>query len=387
MNLHLTLGEIIDLKIERVVPRGFGIGFADGLTVFVPLAAAGDRVRVEITQRKKKIAFARIVEVLESSPDRREPPCNYFGECGGCDFQQMTYSAQLAAKSSIIKDALRRLGKIETGDIDVVASPQEFGYRGRARWQVRGPIVGYFRRESHDVIDVEACPILNSKLNDGLRSVRDGAAAGSIWPDEVEAASDSETVVVSTDDDPDRSLSCNVLGFEYNFRSTSFFQANSLLIEPLANFATQGYSGTKALDLYCGVGLFTLPLAKNFETVVGVEADHDSIRLARQNADRNRISNAEFVQGSVVSFVEARQADGPEFILLDPPRSGTEKGVIEQIATLWPKAISYVSCDPTILARDLRVLLDAGYELEEIKAFDLFPQSHHVETVAKLSRK
>ena len=113
---------MIELKIERIVPQGLGIGFADGLTVFVPLAAAGDRVRVEVTRRKKKIAFARIVEVVKPSTERREPPCKYFGECGGCDFQQMTYTAQLAAKASMIKDALWRLGKIEIGDIEVVAS-------------------------------------------------------------------------------------------------------------------------------------------------------------------------------------------------------------------------------------------------------------------------
>lgn len=378
---------MIELKIERIVPQGLGIGFADGLTVFVPLAAAGDRVRVEVTRRKKKIAFARIVEVVEPSTERREPPCKYFGECGGCDFQQMTYTAQLAAKASMIKDALWRLGKIEIGDIEVVASPQEFGYRGRARWQVRGSIVGYFRRESHEVIDVESCPILTPKLNEGLGTVRDQAAVGSIWPDEVAAAADAEKVVLSTDEDPDELLSCNALGFDYNFRSTSFFQANSLLLEQLVSFATQGFSGTKALDLYCGVGLFTLPLARNFESVVGVEGDHDSISLARQNADRNRISNIEFVHASVRSFMESRTTEAADLVLLDPPRSGTEKEVIARMSEIGPKAISYVSCDPSMLARDLRLLLDAGYELSEVKAFDLFPQSHHVETVAKLSRK
>lgn len=379
--------EIVELKIERIVPRGLGIGFADGMTIFVPLAAAGDRVRVEITQRKKKIAFANIVEILEPSKDRQTPPCSYFGECGGCDLQQMNYSAQLAAKASIIADSLRRLGKIEAGEVEVVPSPQEFGYRGRARWQVRGRIVGYFRRESHDVIDVESCPILTSKLNEGLEAVRESARTGKLRAQEIEAAADSEKFVLSTDDHQAADLQCTALGFEYKFRPSSFFQANSLLVDQLVSFATKGFSGRRALDLYCGVGLFTLPLARNFTEVCGVEASEDSIRSARANAESNEISNATFLKSSVRSFVDTGEAEGADLVLLDPPRSGTEKGVIEKIAALRPKAISYVSCDPSMLARDLRVLVDGGYALDGLKAFDLFPQSHHVETVAKLSLK
>lgn len=386
MTTQHSASETIDVTIERIVPRGLGIGFAEGLTVFVPLAAAGDRLRVEMTERKKKIAFARIVEVLEASPDRQEPPCRYFGECGGCDFQQMNYSAQLAAKSSMVADALRRLGKIDVSNVEVVASPQEFGYRGRARWQVRGHLVGYFRRESHDVIDIESCPILTPKLNEGLNAVRRQAELGGLRSREVEAAADVERFVLSSENHEDERLHCDALGFEYEFRSTSFFQANGSLIGPLVNFATGGFSGTKALDLYCGVGLFTLPLAKQFDSVIGVEGAGESIELARANADNNGIPNAEFVQSSVKPFVGSSAAREADLILLDPPRSGTEKGTIERIAELRPKEIAYVSCDPSMLARDLRVLLDAGYKLDELKAFDLFPQSHHVETVAKLSR-
>lgn len=378
--------EGIELTIERIVPRGLGIGFADGLTVFVPLAAVGDRVRVEITQRKKKIAFARIAKVLEPSPDRQTPPCNYFGECGGCDFQQMKYPAQLAAKSSIVADALRRLGKLDVGEVEVIASPEPFAYRERARWQVRGSLVGYFRRESHDVIDIEHCPILTPKLNEALSAVREQAELGKLRPHEVEAAADAERFTLSTSNGDDELLRCDSLGFEYKFRPTSFFQANRLLIEPLVNFATDGFAGAKAIDLYCGVGLFTLPLAKRFDTIIGVEGSEASIDLARANAAGNGISNAEFVQSSVKSFVASRAARDADLVLLDPPRSGTEKGTIELLAELRPKAISYVSCDPSMLARDLRELVDAGYELDGLKAFDLFPQSHHVETVAKLSR-
>jgi len=379
-------GEEIELTIERIVPQGLGIGFADGLTVFVPLAAAGDRLRVEITQRKKKIAFARVAEVLEPSPDRQVPPCKYFGACGGCDFQQMNYPAQLAAKSSMIADALRRLGKIDVNAPEVVASPESLGYRGRARWQVRGSLIGYFRRESHDVIDIEDCPILTPKLNAGLSAVRDQAEHGSLRMHEIEAAADAESFVLSTANGDGDLLKCDALAFEYKFRATSFFQANRSLIEPLVNFATGGFAGSKAIDLYCGVGLFTLPLARQFEMVIGVEGAEASIELARANAENNGISNIEFVQSPVKSFVGSRSAQDADLVVLDPPRSGTEKGTIERIVEQRPMAISYVSCDPSMLARDLRALLDAGYKLDDLKAFDLFPQSHHVETVAKLSR-
>ena len=158
MSSNIKPGKILDVRIEKIVPNGYGLGFAEGLTVFVSLAAPGDRVRVKLNQIKGRTAFAEIVEILEPSPERVAPPCVYFGRCGGCDFQQMDYAAQLRAKTAIVRDSLTRIGKINyPGEIEIVGSPRPFGYRSRAQWHLdtRRRRIGYFRRTSHDIIDSE----------------------------------------------------------------------------------------------------------------------------------------------------------------------------------------------------------------------------------------
>lgn len=165
---HYKLNDLLEVKIEKIVPNGFGLAFAEGLTVFVSLAAPGDRLRVAVRELRKKIAFAEIVEVIEPSPARIAPPCKYFGTCGGCDFQQMSYQAQLEAKVTIIRDCLQRIGKIDLAeDIPIVPSPRELEYRSRAQWHLdtRAKKFGYFRRNSHEVIDVGECPILTPELD------------------------------------------------------------------------------------------------------------------------------------------------------------------------------------------------------------------------------
>lgn len=386
-------GDEIDVTIQKIVPRGLGMAFAEKLTVFVPLAAAGDRVRVRLNEVKKRIAFAEIIGILEASPSRIEPPCQYFGKCGGCDFQQMNYAAQLAAKAGIIRDCLHRIGKIDfDGDIPVIAGPEEFGYRSRAQWHLdtRGKRIGYFRRGSHDVIDIESCPILVPELEKTLHGLRETIDWGAIWGDraQIEAASgDAAQVSVYGAELVERTdeISFTAAGERYFYSAQSFFQGNQFLIEKLIETAIGNSNGERALDLYCGVGLFSLPLAKRFAQVIGVEGNESAIDFAEKNAGNARLHNIKFVRGGVEDFLYETNLEGTDFVLLDPPRAGTEKGVIEALAKMKPKNISYVSCEPSILARDLRILLDAGYKLGSITALDLFPQTHHVETIVHLS--
>jgi 23S rRNA (uracil1939-C5)-methyltransferase len=369
------------------------MAFAEKLTVFVPLAAAGDRVRVRLNEVKKRIAFAEIIGILEASPSRIEPPCPYFGKCGGCDFQQMNYSAQLEAKAGIIRDCLHRIGKIDfEGDIPVIASPKEFGYRSRAQWHLdtSHKRIGYFRRGSHDVIDIESCPILVPELEKTLHGLRETIDWSAIWGDraQIEAASGDEAqvsvygaeLVERTDE-----ISFTAAGERYFYSAQSFFQGNQFLIERLIENAVGDSTGERALDLYCGVGLFSLPLAKRFAQVIGVEGNESAIDFAEKNAGNARLHNIKFIRGGVEDFLYETNLEDTDFVLLDPPRAGTEKGVIEALGKMKPKNISYVSCEPSILARDLRILLDAGYKLDSITALDLFPQTHHVETIVRLA--
>ena len=381
------------MTIDKIVPNGFGLGFADGLTVFVSLAAAGDRLRVRINQRKGKTAFAEIVEIIEPSPDRVEPPCPYFGRCGGCDFQQMNYDAQLRAKVAIVRDCLTRIGKLDyPREIEIIASPQAFGYRSRAQWHAEPDRrrIGYFRRHSHDVIDVEICPIVTDELQATLTNLRASIDWQSFFASRVEfeaASAGAEVSLYSAElVEPTAEISFQLDENRYFYDAQSFFQGNLLLIDSLVETALRSAEGETALDLYCGVGLFTLPLARRFARVYGVEQSEKAIASARKNLEHARLESAEFYAEAVGEWLteNAGGLANVDFLLLDPPRAGTEKETVEQILRLRPAHISYVSCEPSTLARDLRLLCENLYEIESITALDLFPQTHHVETIVHL---
>lgn len=394
MNNNYTIGEIVEVKIEKIVPRGFGLGFVEKLTVLTPMSVLGDVLSVRIVAMKKRMAWAEIVEIKVRGEQRIDPPCEYFGKCGGCDFQQMTYPAQLTAKIGIIRDCLHRIGKIDYEDnIEMIGSPKEFGYRSRARWHIdrKSRKLGYFRRDSHDVIDISSCPILTPELQSTLESTRQSLDWETLWGDEaqIEAATveDERVSLYSLDiTEPTAELTIRLNGDTYIFSAQTFFQANRNVIEDLIEAAIGGATGTTAFDLYSGVGLFALPLARKFSRVVAVEEHPVSFEFATKNIENARLTNVELVESSVGRYLNRTPDRDIDFVLIDPPRSGTEKQTIPAIAKLNPAAISYVSCEPSILARDLGLLLEAGYRIDKITAIDLFPQTHHIETVVRLSR-
>lgn len=393
MSNKYTVGDIIEVKIEKIVPRGLGLGFAEKLTVFVPLAAAGDIVAVRLRDVKKRIAFAEIVEIRQPGPQRISPPCQYYGTCGGCDFQHLHYEAQLAAKAAIIRDCLERIGKISVDhDISVIPSPDQFGYRSRARWHVEAPTksIGFFRRDSNEIVDIAECPILTPVVNQGLAGLREDEEWGTYWSDTAEielAEGDGGAVSTVCTERPDApaEITSSVVGESFTYTAETFFQANRPMAAKLVENAIGGATGGTALDLYCGVGLFALPLARRFQRVIGVEDNANAVHFAKKNAANAGLENIEYFSQSVAGYLSSARGTAPDFVLLDPPRSGTEKQTIPAIIALRPKQISYVSCEPSILARDLRTLLDGGYEIASITALDLFPQTHHVETVVRLT--
>lgn len=383
---------MLDVTVEKIVPNGYGLAFTKNLTIFIPLAVAGDSLRVRIYQKKNKIAFAEIVEILKPSDLRIDAPCEYFGRCGGCDFQQMSYENQLAAKVAIIKDCLTRIGKINyEREIEIIPSPKPFSYRARAQWHVdtKRKKIGYFQRNSHKVIDVAHCPILTEDLQKTLSNLRENLEWESFWSEKtvIEAASANGQISIYSDEiiEPTKEIFFETGDEKYFYSAKSFFQGNPFLIEKLVELALENASGKNALDLYCGVGLFTLPLAKNFEKVTGIEANRAAIDFAEKSAAAARIQNAEFHAESVDDFLNENEFGEMDFILLDPPRSGAEKQTIENIIKINPHEISYVSCEPSVLARDLRMFIDTGYKINSITALDLFPQTHHIETIVRLN--
>ena len=394
----LKVGDVVEVTTERLAYGGDAVARVEGLAVFIPLAAPGERLRVRVVERRKNFARAAIEEIIAASPTRREPACQHFGECGGCQLQHLNYDAQLEAKAGFVRDALTRVGRIDWPHEIRVRHSSEFGYRTRAqiklgrltRGEEHARAIGFNRAGSHSICDVRSCPILAPELNDALQSLR-----SSIGDDlsEVEmAAGESgvsfEPALPGLDSG---AVERNVRGAIYRFSPATFFQVNSLLLDDLIEEALGEKAGELAIDLYAGVGLFTIQLARRFRKVIGVESAGGATTFARDNIRANGLFNIKFVNARVEQwledFVKRRTGNAsPDFLLLDPPRSGAA-AAIPHIAALNPASISYVSCDPTTLARDLRLLIDSGYDLRRVTAIDLFPQTYHVETVAWLEKR
>ncbi|MGB8508450.1 MAG: TRAM domain-containing protein, partial [Pyrinomonadaceae bacterium] len=262
---RLRAGTELNVRVERILPGGVGLAHAHGQTLFVALSAPGDELRVRVERVKGTIAFASIVEILAASPTRVEPPCPYFGRCGGCDFQQLSYEAQLAAKVEIIRDCLRRVAHIEPpSEIVITPSPNQWRYRSRLRWQydARRSLLGYFERGTHRVCDIVECPVALSPLQEKLTELR-GRMREGMLPDragEFEAVAGDEGVAlappVEASDTGEQVRTIN--GEHYHFDAGCFFQINHGLLAPLVAEATRDAAGSVAVDLYCGVGLFTL---------------------------------------------------------------------------------------------------------------------------------
>ena len=385
--------QTLEVEIERILPGGVGLAHAEGMTVFVYLAAPRDVVHVTIERTRGKVAFASIKEIIKPSPVRVEPPCPYFGRCGGCDFQQLSYEAQLQTKVEIIRDCLHRLGNIDSvSEIPIQPSPLEWHYRARANWQVDSVArqLGYFERGSNQICDVEFCAVLVPELQAMLESVREKLSQQTLASKNIEAVTGDTGVSVAADagEFDTMIVSRAIAGETYQFSAAGFFQINHELLEPIIEEAIGNATGTLAVDLYCGVGLFTLPLARRFKKVFGIESNRKATHFARENLKSAALTNALVETARVGDWLKENSASlgSVDFLLLDPPRTGAENKDIQGIVALRPSQISYVSCDPATLARDLKKLIAAGYKLNSIKAFDMFPQTHHVETVVRLTK-
>jgi 23S rRNA (uracil1939-C5)-methyltransferase len=395
------VGDVCEVVIDKLVYGGDGLGHVGRQAVFVPLSAPGDRLRIHVVEVERNFARGTILEILDPSPLRRVPPCDHFGDCGGCQLQHLTYEAQVESKRGFVRESLRRIAGLEwTLPIDVVTS-SELGYRSRAEIKVsrdgRGCLrIGYFKAGTHEVCDVHNCPILLPAAERELHRLRH--EPGLIPADATRVyltAGDEGLIVTPATGENDRTSDIDALGtahqkiggFTYGFGVRSFFQANRLLVGQLVDTVVSRLSGKLAVDLYAGTGLFTFPLASQFESVIAVEGNRIAANHGIENARANNVCNVRYEQMSVEAWLKYKTNEiaRPDVVLLDPPRAGMGRVVIERLAALQPHAITYVSCDPTTLARDLRLLIDRGYALNELVAVDMFPQTFHVETVARLS--
>jgi 23S rRNA (uracil1939-C5)-methyltransferase len=367
--------ELVTLQLTGLAPTGEAIGRHTGMVVFAPFGLPGETVRVRLVERKRNFARAEIVERLHAAPERVLPACPYFGRCGGCDWQHIAYAEQLRAKTALVAEQLTRIGKFPDPPVrPCVGSPTAYEYRNHARLHVTADgRSGYRAARSHAVVPVADCPICEPELRAAIAKL----AAQRVDPaqgDEIELRTWDEVITVR--------------GVAYHAGVDAFFQANTAVAGMLVEAVLQAlalHGGARVLDLYCGVGLFTVPLARQGVQVTGVEANPS----AAVDAERNLAATG--AAGQIVAADVNQALRDPtiagqpwDAVLLDPPRTGVDAAALAALIGLRAPRLLYVSCEPATLGRDLRVLVDQGYHLEWAQPFDMFPQTRHVETLAVL---
>jgi 23S rRNA (uracil1939-C5)-methyltransferase len=392
-----------EVTVEKLVYGGDGLARLDGKVVFAPFVLPGERIRVQAEQEKPGLIRARTLAVLEPAADRVAAPCPVFGRCGGCHYQHAGYAHQLAAKRSILSEELRRLGKMEPPADIAVAAGEPWGYRNRVQLQVEKGRLGYLEMRSHKMCGIAQCPIASPRINQVIETLN-RMLHDPKWPRMVRSLElfTDENGVQLNFIETDRPIAkrffewCaeNIPGLvegalDYNgqFRVSrgSFFQVNRFLLEQLVDAAVEGAEGESAFDLYAGVGLFAPALARKFHQVTAVESGSRAVRDLQFNAERAGLTNVRAETRMVEEFLQEQERSA-DFVLLDPPRAGLGKAVVQRLAELQPRQVALVACDPATLARDLAGLVAAGYRIERMTMIDLFPQTYHLEAVVLLQR-
>lgn len=382
-------GDRLELSPDALVAGGEAICRVDGFPLFVSRVFPGDRALVEVVEVKKGFGRGELVELLAPSPERRPDPCPVAGECGGCDWAELRLDAQLEAKRGIVLDSLRRIGKFDPETLPAVrlhASPLNYRLRSRLHTDPSDPWrVGFYARRSNEVVPLhEKCEIVGPALLAQLAALGGVARGGAV----IDAFESSHGLFFAPRPDDDTTgfpVALEVAGRSYTLSTTTFFQVNRHLLGRLVALVT-GHAAAAggrglALDLYGGVGFFAAPLAEIFGRVVTVESVGESHVYAGLNC--RAMPNVAVVGEPVEQFLE-RLEETPDFVLVDPPRAGLSPRALELVAKAAPPTICYLSCDPVTFSRDAAELGRRGYALRSLDLLDLFPNTHHVETLSSL---
>ncbi len=417
------------LTIDALSHGPAGIGRADGKVIFVPGTVPGDEVEVALVEEKKRYATGHVVQIRQPSARRRTPPCPYISRCGGCPWQQVEYAEQLRAKELNVREQLRRIGGIAEPPMSpIIPAPQEWHYRHRIRLRGQDGHFGFSPPQSHEVVEIESCHIAREDVAAQLRTVREWSVALrtavrqiEIIGGELADTSGPSIVLVGEAEGPWRSsddeVCANFLathpriaglvllgagwrrrwgntdvsfmpeadGPVLSMRHGTFTQVNPTgnraLVEAVLSLGAFN-ERQKVIELYCGAGNLSLPIARRVRSLVGIEHERAAVLDAEANAARLGLTNVQFISASVESGIhQLLQADARgDVVLLNPPRIGAA-AAIELVPRLGARAVLYVSCDPATLARDLRQLHIHGYHLHAVQPVDLFPQTYHVETI------
>ncbi|HEY0946226.1 MAG TPA: class I SAM-dependent RNA methyltransferase [Opitutaceae bacterium] len=396
----------IELEIATLTNLGVGLGRvalsddpASRWVVMVPFSLPGERVKARVFRNHKNYSEADLLEVLTPSPHRIEAPCTLFGRCGGCQYQHLAYTEQLAWKRRQVEELLEHMAGLTFHVAPVIGSPRQYGYRSKItphfnppRDPSIPPPIGFLRQGTRfDIVDVPGCLIATEPINERLAEVRAEvhakAATGAYQRGVTLLLRDASGRVTTNYDEV---ITETVGDLKLHFLARDFFQNNPFILPAFTGYVREqaAASGARFLvDAYCGSGLFALTAAGAFERVAGIEISETSVKFARENAAANGIANATFQAGDA-SAIFAGLAFPPAetVVVIDPPRKGCDEGFLRQLFAFGPCAVVYVSCDPATQMRDLRHFTAAGYGLTAVQPFDLFPQTRHLECVVTLVR-
>jgi 23S rRNA (uracil1939-C5)-methyltransferase len=394
-----------EVTVEKWVYGGDSLARVDRRVLLAPYLLPGETALVETQEDGKQMLRGSDPQVITPSAERVQPPCPYFYRCGGCHYQHARYEFQVSQKAEILREQLKRVGRIEySGQIECISGP-DLGYRNRTQFHLDGTKIGYFVEGTHRLVPIDHCPISSPKINEALSAIL-GMVTDSRWPRflrSIELFTNEHEVLLNVLDSErplarhffewcreripglaEGSLEYEASGSTFRVGYNSFFQVNRFLVDALAGVATRGVHGEVALDLYSGVGLFSIGLARQFAAVIAVESGRGAVQDLEDNASRAGAAITA-VQDNVETYLAALDR-APDFVLADPPRAGLGKRVVRELARLQPKQIRIVACDPATLARDAAALVAAGYRLDDVKMIDLFPHTYHIEAVVTLSR-
>ncbi|MBD2394532.1 23S rRNA (uracil(1939)-C(5))-methyltransferase RlmD [Cyanobacterium aponinum UTEX 3222] len=444
-------GDLVEVEIDDVSSEGSGVARVDQQVVFIPNTVTGDRISSRIVRVKKKYAQGQLEEFRKNSAYRIRPRCIVADKCGGCQWQHINYSYQLQLKQNQVKETLTRIGGFADLQVEPIISGEDLSYRNKVNYPLgvshTGQIkAGYYRQGSHQIVNINQCPIQDQRLNPLLAEIKQdlqqlqipiydekthkgalrhlcfriGKNTGEILLTLVSAELSDDTmdkqaekwmkrypnlVGVTLNYNPQKTnvifgqktellagrpyLIEQFARLNYHLRAETFFQVNTTVAEDLLTAILNKLSLTgeeTVLDLYCGVGTFTLPFAQKVKKAIGVESYSLSIEQAQRNAEINNIDNVEFITETTETFLPTLEIK-PDLVILDPPRKGCQTEVIESLKQIKSNFILYISCHPATLARDLQLLCQEGdYRIMFVQPADFFPQTPHVETAVILTR-
>ncbi|MGA2781933.1 MAG: class I SAM-dependent RNA methyltransferase [Smithella sp.] len=390
----MQLKDRVIIKIESIAFGGEGVGRIDNFVVFVPFAAPGDELEIEITQLKKKFVRGKILKIIKPSPTRVNPLCRYYENCGGCCYQHLKYEHQLEIKKKQVEEAFWKIGKMASPPVlETIAAPKVYHYRGKAQYHAesksRGWKIGFLDISGGELVDIEHCEIMEETINEKIRLLRGNKqlrrntdAQLTIWSDCLPGeACEKESIIRIVKDK------------KFIVPRDGFFQANLYLTDKLVDEVCRLAASDEIstlVDAYCGNGLFSIFLSSCAENVIGIEINEKSVKYARINAENAGVKNAKFIHGDIKKVLQERflpPENKIDLIVLDPPRIGCEKTMLKAMVALQPQKIIYISCNPATQARDVKYLNDCGYDLQSLLPLDMFPQTEHIEVIGFIEKR